>query len=80
LRGNPGKLHKNCGRHKKIFRIRIICIRDKKAEEMMLNTLKECPYYLISRLSLSVTAALKKEFASSGIEQVKPVPTSYLKF
>jgi DNA-binding MarR family transcriptional regulator len=39
---------------------------------MMLNTLKECPYYLISRVSLSVTAALKKEFASSGVERVKP--------
>ena len=38
----------------------------------MLNELKECPYYLISRVSLSVTAALKKEFASSGVEQVKP--------
>ncbi|MGD9078757.1 MAG: MarR family transcriptional regulator [Desulfobacterales bacterium] len=38
----------------------------------MLNTLKECPYYLISRVSLSVTAALKKEFASSGVERVKP--------
>ena len=38
----------------------------------MLNDLKECPYYLISRVSLSVTAALKKEFLSSGIEQVKP--------
>jgi DNA-binding MarR family transcriptional regulator len=35
-------------------------------------TLKECPYYLISRVSLVVTAALKKEFASSGIDQVKP--------
>ena len=39
---------------------------------MMLKTLKECPYYLISRVSLLVTAALKKEFASSGVEQVKP--------
>ena len=38
----------------------------------MRNTLKECPYYLISRVSLSVTAALKKEFASSGVERVKP--------
>ncbi len=38
----------------------------------MLNNLKECPYYLISRVSLSVTAALKKEFATSGVEQVKP--------
>ena len=34
--------------------------------------LKECPYYLISRVSLVVTAALKKEFVSSGVEQVKP--------
>ena len=39
---------------------------------MMLNSLKECPYYLISRVSLSVTAALKKEFAFSGVEKVKP--------
>ena len=39
---------------------------------MMPITLKECPYYLISRVSLVVTAALKKEFASSGVEQVKP--------
>ena len=38
----------------------------------MINSLKECPYYLISRVSLSVAAALKKEFASSGVEQVKP--------
>jgi len=39
---------------------------------MMPITLKECPYYLISRVSLVVTAALKKEFASSGVGQVKP--------
>ena len=39
---------------------------------MMLKPLKECPYYLISRVSLVMTAALKKEFAFSGIEQVKP--------
>jgi DNA-binding MarR family transcriptional regulator len=39
---------------------------------MILNTLKECPYYLISRVGLLVTAALKKEFASSGVGQVKP--------
>jgi DNA-binding MarR family transcriptional regulator len=47
-------------------------MRGKKQAKMMLNELKECPYYLISRVSLSVTAALKKEFASSGVEQVKP--------
>jgi len=34
--------------------------------------LKECPYYLISRAGLVVTAALKKEFTASGVEQVKP--------
>ena len=35
-------------------------------------TLKECPYYLISRVSLVATSALKKKFTSSGVEQVKP--------
>ncbi len=35
----------------------------------------ECPYYLISRSSLAVTAHLKQEFASSGVEGVRP---SYL--
>ena len=39
---------------------------------MMIDALKECPYYLISRVSLAVTAALKKEFASSGVGRVKP--------
>jgi DNA-binding MarR family transcriptional regulator len=31
-----------------------------------------CPYYLISRISLQVTSVLKKEFASKGAEDVKP--------
>jgi hypothetical protein len=53
--------------------MRIIRVRHEKVEKKMLNTLKECPYYLISRVSLLVTAALKKELASSGVEQVKPV-------
>jgi DNA-binding MarR family transcriptional regulator len=39
---------------------------------MTLSSVKECPYYLISRVSLVVTSALKKEFAASGVEQVKP--------
>ena len=39
---------------------------------MKLNSVKECPYYLISRVSLVVTSALKKGFASAGVEQVKP--------
>ncbi len=39
---------------------------------MTLDTVKECPYYLISRVSLVVTSALKRNFAVSGVEQVKP--------
>jgi DNA-binding MarR family transcriptional regulator len=33
---------------------------------------KDCPYYLISRSTLAVTAALKQEFASAGLEGVRP--------
>jgi DNA-binding MarR family transcriptional regulator len=44
----------------------------KRRTKIALHTLEECPYYLISRVSLLVTAALKREFASSGIGQVKP--------
>jgi len=32
----------------------------------------DCPYYLISRITLQVTSALKKEFTSVGITHVKP--------
>jgi DNA-binding MarR family transcriptional regulator len=32
----------------------------------------DCPYYLISRSTLLVTAELKRGFASAGVEQVKP--------
>lgn len=32
----------------------------------------DCPYYLISRITLQVTAALKKEFTAVGITNVKP--------
>jgi MarR family transcriptional regulator, organic hydroperoxide resistance regulator len=31
-----------------------------------------CPYYLISRISLQVTSVLKKEFTSKGAQDVKP--------
>lgn len=37
-----------------------------------MDTLTDCPYYLISRVTLVVTAALKKGFARSGVTQVKP--------
>ncbi len=39
---------------------------------MTLESVKECPYYLISRVSLVVSSALKKNFAVSGIKHVKP--------
>jgi DNA-binding MarR family transcriptional regulator len=32
----------------------------------------DCPYYLISRITLQITSALKKQFASIGIAEVKP--------
>jgi len=32
----------------------------------------DCPYYLVSRLTLALTAELKKEFIDAGIGQVKP--------
>jgi DNA-binding MarR family transcriptional regulator len=38
----------------------------------MLNSVKECPYYLISRVSLVVTSALKKGFAEAGVQKVRP--------
>jgi DNA-binding MarR family transcriptional regulator len=39
---------------------------------MPLNAPTDCPYYLISRVTLVVTAALKKGFARSGVNRVKP--------
>jgi DNA-binding MarR family transcriptional regulator len=33
---------------------------------------QDCPYYLISRSTLAVTAELKREFASAGLEAVRP--------
>ncbi len=32
----------------------------------------DCPYYLISRVTLFVTSALKKGFADAGVNAVKP--------
>ncbi len=39
-----------------------------------ISTIKpvECPYYLVSRVNLVVAAALKRELAEAGVEQVKP--------
>jgi DNA-binding MarR family transcriptional regulator len=33
---------------------------------------KDCPYYLISRSTLAVTAELKQEFAAAGLDGVRP--------
>ena len=33
---------------------------------------RDCPYYLISRSTLAVTAELKQEFASARLEGVRP--------
>lgn len=35
----------------------------------------DCPYYLVSRVNLSITSALKKSFKAAGLGHVKP---SYL--
>lgn len=32
----------------------------------------DCPYYLITRATLTITSHLKKEFASKGISTIKP--------
>ncbi|MBI2890693.1 MAG: MarR family transcriptional regulator [Nitrospirae bacterium] len=33
---------------------------------------KDCPYFLLSRATLEVTASLKKNFAAAGVDRVKP--------
>ncbi len=33
---------------------------------------KDCPYYLITRASLSITAEFKKAFIDAGVDSVKP--------
>lgn len=39
---------------------------------MAVREATECPYYLISRSALAVTARLKQEFASAGLTGIKP--------
>jgi DNA-binding MarR family transcriptional regulator len=45
-----------------------------KHEALKFNMLEpsNCPYYLITRASLSITAGFRKAFAAAGIEHVKP--------
>ncbi|MBN1535038.1 MAG: MarR family transcriptional regulator [Spirochaetes bacterium] len=33
---------------------------------------KDCPYYLVTRASLSITAEFKRAFAAAGVDIVKP--------
>lgn len=40
--------------------------------QMTFTKPNDCPYYLISRIHLLVTSALKKGFASKGVDKVKP--------
>lgn len=39
---------------------------------MTIRGLEDCPYYLVSRVYLAVTSALKKGMAASGVAPVKP--------
>ncbi len=39
---------------------------------MSFMELTECPYYLISRVTLQVTSALKKGFVAAGVAKVRP--------
>ena len=39
---------------------------------MTLTIPGECPFYLISRVTLQVTSALKKGLAEMGLDHVKP--------
>jgi DNA-binding MarR family transcriptional regulator len=39
---------------------------------MTLDTPSECPFYLISRVTLQVTSALKKSLTEVGLDHVKP--------
>jgi len=39
---------------------------------MRFTELTDCPYYLITRVALQVTSALKKGFISAGVQKVRP--------
>lgn len=39
---------------------------------MAIRDARDCPYYLISRCTLAVTAGLKQDFASAGLDGVRP--------
>ncbi len=39
---------------------------------MRFTELTDCPYYLVSRVALQVTAALKKGFREAGVPKVRP--------
>jgi DNA-binding MarR family transcriptional regulator len=39
---------------------------------MLFNELTDCPYYLVTRVALQVTSALKKGFIEAGVRRVRP--------
>jgi DNA-binding MarR family transcriptional regulator len=39
---------------------------------MQFTELMDCPYYLVSRVALQVTSALKKGFVAAGVPTVRP--------
>ena len=43
-----------------------------EADELGSQELTDCPYYLITRTSLLVTSALKRELREAGVEKVRP--------
>ncbi len=39
---------------------------------MRFTELTDCPYYLVTRVALQVTSALKKGFIAAGVQKVRP--------
>ncbi len=39
---------------------------------MRFTELTDCPYYLVTRVALQVTSALKKGFLTAGVQKVRP--------
>jgi len=46
--------------------------KQKAAKSSIPAVLTDCPYYLVSRTSLLVTAALKRELRAAGVDSVRP--------
>ena len=46
--------------------------RSGDSTELMSGELTDCPYYLLTRTSLLMTAALKREFSAADVDKVRP--------